>query len=310
MGFGYKSDQGTLVRWPLALLTLMLVVAGSVTIYTSFIPTVEARIIENVEVHARKTPLSLGDVATISSGTSAFKLEVTPKTKESGGLAEEAAELGYQERVTAIKKALQAVEKEKGIVEIGETVEVFRALRDFEVPGSDTEAEAVALADLADVSLSKQKIGQASVLVRKKSEIERIFQALDGLKAELEILALSRIENEIQVQLPVVLTVSFPESVKIPHIGIYLSGGFVAAALWFVVLTAIMLYYLFFQERAVNFLIETENELKKVHWPTLPEAKRAVIIVIGTIIFFGVYIIFADALLQWLFGLLDILPSV
>lgn len=84
---------------------------------------------------------------------------------------------------------------------------------------------------------------------------------------------------------------------KIPVLGIELNGAFLIAAALF----ALSLYLLHrWQNRpkVADLLIETESELRKVTWPTFPEALNSSIIVIVTVLFLMAFLAGAD----WLLG--------
>ncbi len=49
-------------------------------------------------------------------------------------------------------------------------------------------------------------------------------------------------------------------------------------------------------KRFVDYLINSEAELRKVSWPTRPELKRQTVVVMISMAFFGVFLFAADAL--------------
>lgn len=86
---------------------------------------------------------------------------------------------------------------------------------------------------------------------------------------------------------------------KLPILGIEFNGAFLialivfAAALWF-------LFRWLNRPKIADLLIDTESEMRKVTWPTMPEAVNSSIIVVVTVLFLMVYLAGADWLLgQW-----------
>ena len=68
-------------------------------------------------------------------------------------------------------------------------------------------------------------------------------------------------------------------------------------------------YFLTNRPRAVDFLIDTEVEMRKVNWPTSREVLGATAVVIVVVLMLGVYLFFWDNVLMWLFRSVHILPS-
>jgi preprotein translocase SecE subunit len=86
---------------------------------------------------------------------------------------------------------------------------------------------------------------------------------------------------------------------KLPILGIEFNGAFVLALLIFGVAMWFLLRWLN-RPKIADLLIETEAEMRKVTWPTMPEAMNSSIIVIVTVLFLMVYLAGADWLLgQW-----------
>jgi preprotein translocase SecE subunit len=86
---------------------------------------------------------------------------------------------------------------------------------------------------------------------------------------------------------------------KLPILGIEFNGAFVIAAilfgagLWF-------LHRWLNRPKVADLLIDTESEMRKVTWPTMPEAVNSSIIVVVTVLFLMIYLAGADWLLgQW-----------
>lgn len=84
---------------------------------------------------------------------------------------------------------------------------------------------------------------------------------------------------------------------KIPVLGIEFNGAFLVAAALFAVLLWV-LHRWQNTPKVADLLIETEAELRKVTWPTFPEAVNSSIIVIVTVIFLMAFLAGAD----WLLG--------
>ena len=70
-----------------------------------------------------------------------------------------------------------------------------------------------------------------------------------------------------------------------------------------------LLYRFLEQPRQADLLIETESELNKVTWPTMPEAVNSSLVVLGTVIFLMVFLAGADWILgRWTMYLLTGTP--
>jgi preprotein translocase subunit SecE len=52
------------------------------------------------------------------------------------------------------------------------------------------------------------------------------------------------------------------------------------------------------------FFRETTGELRKVSWPTWPEARRLTILVLIVMVLMGAYLFFVDRSAEWLLNLL------
>ena len=84
---------------------------------------------------------------------------------------------------------------------------------------------------------------------------------------------------------------------KIPILGIEFNGAFlIAAALFFVLIWALRRWES--KPKVADLLIDTEAELRKVTWPTVPEAVNSSIIVIACVLFLMAFLAGAD----WLLG--------
>jgi preprotein translocase subunit SecE len=71
----------------------------------------------------------------------------------------------------------------------------------------------------------------------------------------------------------------------------------VAGLFYFLALGAL---YLVNAPRAVDFLIATESELRKVSWPSRPDLLRQTVVVLTTVAIFTVVILVADIFLSYL----------
>ena len=65
-----------------------------------------------------------------------------------------------------------------------------------------------------------------------------------------------------------------------------------------VTIIAVGLYWLNNRRKAVDFLIETEGELRKVAWPTQEEVISSSIVVVITVFIMGMFIFLSDLILQ------------
>lgn len=71
---------------------------------------------------------------------------------------------------------------------------------------------------------------------------------------------------------------------------LYLQAG---VAVGMIVILGLITYFVMNRKKIVDFMIATEAEMKKVHWPTWPEIRRNTFVVIaGTLILAGLLMIF------------------
>jgi len=70
------------------------------------------------------------------------------------------------------------------------------------------------------------------------------------------------------------------------------------------VLAAVAVGFVVNHRRLVDYLINSEAELRKVAWPTRPELKRQTIVVLVSMAFFGILLFLADLLFGALHQLL------
>jgi len=69
-------------------------------------------------------------------------------------------------------------------------------------------------------------------------------------------------------------------------------------------------YFSLVHVRASEFLIETQAELKKVAWPPKSEVKGSTLVVVFTVVVFGVFLFVVDWLLALLTNVIHIYPKV
>lgn len=76
-----------------------------------------------------------------------------------------------------------------------------------------------------------------------------------------------------------------------------ITWGIVALGLW-------MLYRMLNKPRSADFLVDTDEELKKVTWPSWADAKSSSLIVLVFVVFLAIYLWGSDWVLGRVFGLL------
>ncbi|MBI2193217.1 MAG: preprotein translocase subunit SecE [Planctomycetes bacterium] len=72
---------------------------------------------------------------------------------------------------------------------------------------------------------------------------------------------------------------------------------------------AIAIYYLALCPKTVDYLIETESEMRKVNWPTRTEVMGSTAVVIGCVVILGTYIFLNDLVIAKLLEILRIYKS-
>lgn len=87
---------------------------------------------------------------------------------------------------------------------------------------------------------------------------------------------------------------------KIPVLGFPLTWSVAIATVVFLGFAA-WLYWFMNRPKSADFLIETEDELKKVTWPTFGEAVDASLVVIATVVVLGLFIAGVDIVLGMFF---------
>jgi len=84
---------------------------------------------------------------------------------------------------------------------------------------------------------------------------------------------------------------------KIPVLGVPLNLGMVVSTL--VLIVGVWgLYRVLERAKTADVLIETESELRKVTWPTMPEAVRSSVVVIACVLFLMAFLAGTD----WVLG--------
>ena len=63
--------------------------------------------------------------------------------------------------------------------------------------------------------------------------------------------------------------------------------------------TWLVLWLLLFKERAIDFLINVEREIRKVTWPAWDQLKNSVFVIIGVILFFGAIVFVYDLIFSY-----------
>lgn len=86
----------------------------------------------------------------------------------------------------------------------------------------------------------------------------------------------------------------------IPVLGLHLNASLLAALTAFVVLTVTWVKFLA-RHRVADHLIEVENEMKKVTWPTFKEASNSSLVVIATVLILMSFLALSDWALGQLF---------
>ena len=90
---------------------------------------------------------------------------------------------------------------------------------------------------------------------------------------------------------------------EIPVLEQRLDLGFIVA--WAVVAIFLWMIHRFLNKpRSAEFLIETNEELKKVTWPSWADAKSSSMIVLGFMVFLAIFLWSSDLLFGFIFGLL------
>ena len=90
---------------------------------------------------------------------------------------------------------------------------------------------------------------------------------------------------------------------NLPLLGVRLSGAFAASSLLFLFGAFLLVRYLG-KEATANHLIEVEQEMNKVTWPTFEDATNSSIVVIFTVVLMMGFLAFSDLALGRIFDFL------
>lgn len=93
--------------------------------------------------------------------------------------------------------------------------------------------------------------------------------------------------------------------IVIPIVNVSVNGAFVVAAAVFAV-GAFFLGRYQSKPKVADFLIDTESELRKVHWPSWNEVLRSSLVVVGCVLFLMGFLALVDALYGRIFDRLFI----
>ena len=105
-------------------------------------------------------------------------------------------------------------------------------------------------------------------------------------------------------------------AVAIAAFGIWEANDIFGQGFWFyfsagvlvVFVAGVGLYLSLVNPKTAEVLIETQAELKKVAWPPKQEVKGSTLVVIGTVIIFGLFLFGVDHVLIWFTQLASIFP--
>ncbi len=88
--------------------------------------------------------------------------------------------------------------------------------------------------------------------------------------------------------------------IHIPVVNVAVNGAFLIAAVVFAI-GAFLIARWQAKTNVADFLIETESELKKVHWPSWTEVLHSSLVVVGCVIFLMGFLAVVDAVYGRLF---------
>jgi len=105
-------------------------------------------------------------------------------------------------------------------------------------------------------------------------------------------------------------------AIAVAAFGVYEAWQLWNASVAFYVALAVMVfgvagfgvYLSLINVRISEFLIETQAELRKVAWPPKAEVKGSTIVVIGTVVIFGVFLYVVDVLLAFITDIIQVYP--
>lgn len=79
---------------------------------------------------------------------------------------------------------------------------------------------------------------------------------------------------------------------------------YVWAGIVFAALSVTTLYFAFVHRKTVDVLVDTENEMRKVVWPTKDEVSGSTVVVISTVLLLGAAVFLMDVVLAHLLSLI------
>lgn len=94
---------------------------------------------------------------------------------------------------------------------------------------------------------------------------------------------------------------------SMPFFDVKITYGLLISFVLFVLIGLLVYLWILNKPKTGDFLIETEGELKKVSWPSRQQYMGSSIAVIVSVVLLGLFLLFADKILQWLLrGLLKL----
>ena len=86
-------------------------------------------------------------------------------------------------------------------------------------------------------------------------------------------------------------------------------GNYIMSGLVVVLIGGGGLFFPFFHRRTVDFLIDTQAEMKKVAWPPWAEVRGSTAVVIVSVIIMSMFLMGVDLFLGWITQVLEIFPK-
>lgn len=86
-------------------------------------------------------------------------------------------------------------------------------------------------------------------------------------------------------------------------------ANYIMAAIIVLVLGGGGVFFSFFNRRSVDFLIDTQSEMKKVAWPPWAEVRGSTTVVIVSVLIMAVFLYVVDFLLGWATQVVGIIPE-
>lgn len=84
------------------------------------------------------------------------------------------------------------------------------------------------------------------------------------------------------------------ELIKLPLFDFIINYGMVLSAIFFILISLLIYRWLLNKPKTVDFLIETEDELKKVSWPPKHQYFGSTVAVIISVVVIGVFLLVVD----------------